>query len=58
MFETTLRGEYDVLASIGLTTEEIVRVARGGFSAALVRPDEKAIMLSVFHTRATALGLL
>jgi aminodeoxyfutalosine deaminase len=58
MFETTLRGEYEVLANIGLTTEEIVRVARGGFSAALVRPDEKAIMLSVFHTRATALGLL
>lgn len=58
MFETSLREEYQVAAGIGLTTEEIVRVAQGGFSAALVRPDEKAIMLSLFHTRATALGLL
>jgi len=58
MFETTLRGEYAALVGMGLTTAEIVRVAEGGFSAALLPPDEKSRLLAAFRDRATALGLL
>jgi len=58
MFETNLRGEYNAVAGMGLTTAEIVHLAEGGFSAALLPPEEKAALLSLFRGRASALGLL
>lgn len=57
MFETNLRNEYGVAAALGLSVEEIVRVAEGGFTGALLPPAEKTPLLQQFRSRVAELGL-
>jgi adenosine deaminase len=57
MFETDLLREYAALLDMGLTPQELVRVAAAGFEGAFLPPPEKAVYLDTFHTRAAALGL-
>jgi aminodeoxyfutalosine deaminase len=58
MFETDLNGEYQALGSMGLSTEEILRVAEGGFAGAFLPAEQKADLLERFRNQAAALGLL
>lgn len=57
MFETNLRDEYAAAANLRLTAAEIVRIAEGGFTGALLLPNEKATLLSQFRARVAELGL-
>jgi aminodeoxyfutalosine deaminase len=58
MFETDLDTEYASLAEMGLSAQEIVRVAETSFSAAFLPPADKAALLRQFRERAQSLGLL
>jgi aminodeoxyfutalosine deaminase len=58
MFETNLNGEYQALGTMGLNTEEILRVAEGGFAGAFLPAEQKADLLERFRNQAAALGLL
>lgn len=58
MFETDLNGEYQALGSMGLSTEEILHVAEGGFAGAFLPAEQKADLLKRFRNQAAALGLL
>ena len=58
MFETDLNTEYTALSAMGLTPQEIVRVAETSFSAAFLPYNDKAALLHQFRERAKSLGLL
>jgi adenosine deaminase len=58
MFQTNLQQEYLALLQMGLTPQELVRVAAAGFEGAFLPPAEKAAYLDTFQNRAAALGLL
>lgn len=43
---TTLTDEYvHAVESIGLDTDEVIRIARAGFASAFLPPDERAVLL-------------
>ncbi|HEV8384577.1 MAG TPA: adenosine deaminase [Candidatus Acidoferrales bacterium] len=57
MFHTSLEGEYDLGLRLGLTLEEVARIAEQGFAAAFLPPEEKSGLLGAFHSKREALGL-
>jgi adenosine deaminase len=58
MFGTNLNREYALLPQMGLSAEEIVRVAAAGFEGAFLPAAEKSAYLASFRAQAAALGLL
>jgi len=58
MFETDLDTEYATLVEMGLSAQEIVRVAETAFSAAFLPSADKAALIRQFRERAQSLGLL
>ena len=57
MFETDLLREYGALIQMGLSPQELLRVAAAAFEGAFLPPAKKAAYLDTFHDRAAALGL-
>jgi aminodeoxyfutalosine deaminase len=57
MFHTSLDAEYDAGLRLGLTLDEMVRIAAAGFAAAFLPPEEKTALLRAFHSQREALGL-
>jgi aminodeoxyfutalosine deaminase len=58
MFETTLAGEFSVLGPMGLSHQEITRIAEGGFLGAFLAAGEKSTLLQAFRAKAAALSLI
>ncbi len=57
MFHTDLVSEYEIAGRLGLSTAEIVRMARMSFEAAFLSLEEKREMLQTFDAQAASLGL-
>jgi adenosine deaminase len=58
MFETDLQREYLTLLRMGLRPQELVQVVAAGFQGSFLPLAEKTPLLTMFHDRAAALGLL
>jgi adenosine deaminase len=58
MFETTLVDEYLHAGRMGLSTQQLVRLAEASFRHAFLPPPEKRALLERFQSGAAALGLL
>ena len=57
MFHTDLAGEYEIAGRLGLSTDELVRLARMSFEAAFLPLEEKSEFLRTFDAQAESLGL-
>jgi adenosine deaminase/aminodeoxyfutalosine deaminase len=57
MFHTSLNAEYDAGLRLGLTLDEMVRIAAGGFAVAFLPSEDKQALLHAFHSKREALGL-
>jgi adenosine deaminase len=57
MFQTSLLAEYDAAARMGLTVDELARLAAWGFVASFLPAEEKTSLLRGFHSKREALGL-
>ncbi|MGH9703481.1 MAG: adenosine deaminase [Candidatus Acidiferrales bacterium] len=57
MFHTDLMGEYEVAARLGLSTSEILRLARMSFESAFLPLEERSDLLQTFDSQAISLGL-
>jgi aminodeoxyfutalosine deaminase len=57
MFHTDLVGEYEIAGMLGLSTDEVVRLARMSFEAAFLPLEEKSEFLRTFDAQAESLGL-
>jgi aminodeoxyfutalosine deaminase len=58
IFETTLTDEYLHAGRMGLSTDELVRLAEASFRHSFLPPSEKRALLEQFHSAVAALGLL
>ncbi len=58
MFHTDLLTEYSKAASLGLTNQELVRLAEQSFHAAFLTPDDKRKLLVDFRAAAKSTGLV
>jgi aminodeoxyfutalosine deaminase len=58
MFHTDLLTEYSRAASLGLSNEELLRLAEQSFSAAFLPPIDKRQLLDDFRSAAKSAGLL
>ena len=58
MFETTLSGEYELASRIGLSTTDLVHVARTGFECAFLDASEKQHLLAIFDSKRKSAGLI
>lgn len=58
MFETTLAGEFNALSPMGLSHQEITRIAEGGFLGAFLPAVEKSTLLRAFRAKAASLSLI
>ncbi len=57
MFHTSLDGEFDVGLRLGLTLDELIRMAAWGFECAFLSTEEKLALLGAFHSKQKELGL-
>jgi len=58
MFETNLTAEYELAQRIGVTPDEIVRLARTGFDSAFLAPRERDDLLAKFEAGRKSAGLV
>jgi aminodeoxyfutalosine deaminase len=58
MFGTSLAAEFSALGRVGLSAQDAMTLAEGGFRAAFLPPDRKAALLQAFRAKAKAFGLL
>lgn len=58
MFRTGLFQEYDAAFQTGLSTADLVHIARAGFEHAFLPQAEKAALLETFRAETARLGLL
>jgi hypothetical protein len=53
-----LAGEFSALGPMGLSHQEITRIAEGGFLGAFLAAGEKSTLLQAFRAKAAALSLI
>jgi adenosine deaminase len=58
LFHTDLLTEYSLAASLGLSKEQLVRLAEQSFSASFLPPEDKRRLLDEFRAAAKSSGLL
>jgi aminodeoxyfutalosine deaminase len=58
LFHTDLATEYSDAASLGLTKEQLLRLAEESFNAAFLPPNDKCTLLENFRTAAESASLL
>jgi adenosine deaminase len=58
MFETSLTAEYQLAQRIGLSPQELVRLARAGFECAFLDPPARQALLAAFESGRNAAALV
>jgi len=58
LFHTDLLTEYDKAATLGLSNQELVKLAEQSFNAAFLSPEDKRALLVDFHAAVKAAGLV